>query len=176
MSDLTLKLIGPRHVQKVHDLFCIPEVFEYLADGAEPPRSVAKEWAELSQADWEEYGGGLWAIEPVDGGDLIGLARLSGGETGELELTYLLHPGNWKQGLATRMAHTVISQCFDRGKIGMIWAGADEPNTASISVMRNLGMTFRRNVSYPAGRGVEYEISKDNFVPERFERLKVVQG
>ncbi len=79
--------------------------------------------------------------------------------------TYLLHPQYWGQGFATRMSWTVIQQAFETGHVDQIVAGADAPNTASVNVMRRLGMTFLRTVQYPLGPGVEYTYRRDDPVP-----------
>lgn len=158
---------------QIHQLFCVPEVFEYLADGQEPPSSIASEWIQAASTDTVQYGGGLWVL--VDGADqsVNGVVRLSGDDNGELELIYLLHPSLWGQGLATRMAHTVMMRAFAAGSVSTIWAGADAPNQASIAVMQRLGMQFRREVQYPLGVGMEYRIKVEEFDPARIEPLEI---
>ncbi len=39
-NDRYLRSIGPDDEAEVHALLCLPRVYEYLADGAEPPRSL----------------------------------------------------------------------------------------------------------------------------------------
>ena len=56
--------------------------------------------------------------------------------------------------------------------IPVIVAGADGANTASIGVMRRLGMRFNRKVQYPLGTGVEYFRRHDDPAPDpRISRL-----
>ena len=119
------------------------------------------------------WGGGVWVLS--DGADphLGGLVRLSSDDKGELELTYLLHPDLWGLGLATRMSHAAMMRAFEAGRVSTIWAGADVPNAASIAVMKRLGMRFRREVQYPMGAGVEYEIQADAFDPARIEPMRI---
>ena len=162
-TDRYLRSATPQDEGKIHQLFCIPEVVEYLADGAEPPPGIASAWISSAVADRNTYGGGLWVL--VDGADrrVDGLVRLAADDNGELELTYLLHPCLWGFGLATRMAHTVMQRAFEIGRVSTIWAGADAPNKASIAVMERLGMRFRREVQYPLGIGMEYQITAKAF-------------
>jgi ribosomal-protein-alanine N-acetyltransferase len=140
----------------LHSLFCVPEVYRYLADGEPPPRAVVDDWLEQSDADFRAFGIGLWVLE--DGrGALAGCVRLATqSQARSAELTYVLHPRHWGAGVATRMSWTVMQEAFRHGGIDRITAGADEPNTASVAVMRRLGMTFLRPVRYPLGAGVEY--------------------
>jgi hypothetical protein len=81
------------------------------------------------------------------------------------EVIYLLDPGYWGQGLALRMAWTAISHSFLSSHIDSVIAGTDLPNTASLAVMRRLGMHFHKNVLYPLGAGVEYVLHRDDVGP-----------
>ncbi|MGF1524227.1 MAG: GNAT family N-acetyltransferase [Leptolyngbyaceae cyanobacterium] len=168
-----LRSATPQDAGKIHQLFCIPEVFEYLADGKQPPPSTAPAWVNSAATDLANYGGGLWVL--VDDADLDvgGVVRLAGDDTSELELIYLLHPSLWGFGFATRMAHTVMKQAFEAGLVATIWAGADAPNKASLAVMKRLGMQFRREVQYPLGPGMEYQMRAGDFDPRRIEPLPI---
>jgi hypothetical protein len=44
-------------------------------------------------------------------------------------------------------------------------SGTDLPNTASLAVMRRLGIGFHKNVQYPLGAGVEYVLHRDDAGP-----------
>ena len=157
--------------EEIHELLCVPEVYEYLADGVEPPLSIAQEWIRGSARDFGEFGGGLWALESSQGCEVLGLTRLSDFDEGEMQLTYLLHPDLWSRGYATRMAYTVMHRVFAARAASSIWAGADVANEASVAVMRKLGMAFRRDVDYPAGPGIEYEMTEAAFTCGRFALL-----
>lgn len=172
-TDMSLRNATPEDEERIHQLFCLPEVFEYLADGEEPPPSVASAWVRAAATDHNRFGGGLWVL--VDGLDrnLGGLVRLAGDDNGELELTYLLHPKLWGLGLATRMAHTVMKEAFETGKVSTIRAGSDAPNTASLAVMKRLGMEFWRQVQYLLGAGLEYRMQAGKFDPTRIETLPI---
>ena len=172
--DKHLRSIGPQDEAEVHQLLCVPEVYQYLADGVEPPPSVTSEWISTAATDSARYGGGLWALTCPRERRILGLVRLSGDAKAELELTYLLHPDTWGLGYATRMAHTVMNQAFGTGLVSTIWAGADDPNVASIAVMKRFGMMFRREVEYPAGPGVEYVMEAAAFDRGRIEILSLV--
>ena len=137
---MNLTLVSRNLTTAIHNLLCVPKVYRYLADNQKPPREIAERWVSVVQNDQQQFGGGLWALTNQE---LVGLVRLSDYVDQQMELTFLLHPDHWHQGLATRMAHTVIGECFKRGAVNRVWAGADEPNTASINVMRRLNMTFR---------------------------------
>ena len=171
--DKHLRSVGAEDEAEVHRLLCVPEVYEYLADGAEPPPSVTSDWIG-GAVDSVRYGGGLWGLTSQRERRILGLVRLSGDAEGELELTYLLHPSIRGQGYATRMAHTALNHAFGTRLVSAVRAGADVPNAASVAVMKRLGMTFRRDVEYPAGAGVEYVIEAAAFDRDRIELLSIV--
>jgi hypothetical protein len=50
-------------------------------------------------------------------------------------------------------------------QIDSVIAWTDLPNTASLAVMRRLGMRFHKNVQYPLGAGVEYVLHRDDAAP-----------
>lgn len=169
---MRLRMANTRDKARIHQLFCLPKVYEYLADGEEPPPGIASDWIASAPADEAHYGGGLWVLVD-DEQNLGGLVRLAGDDNGELELIYILHPRLWGHGLATRMAHTVMMRAFAAKKVTTIWAGADVPNTASIAVMKRLGMQYRREVEYSMGIGVEYHMSAEDFDPDTLKALPI---
>ena len=173
---MQLTLLGADAEQQVHELFCLPLIFEFLADGKAPPKSVARAWTSSSRSDWAEFGGGLWGLENEQRDRLLGLVRLSDLQIDRAELTYLLHPSTWGGGLAVRMAHTAMGACFKRNRVHTIWAGADVPNKRSIAVMRALAMDYLGRVDYPAGPGVEFELARHKFIQDRIEPLDIATG
>jgi len=164
VGEKFLEHVTPGDEAEVHTLFCIPEVYEFLADGSPPPESVTWSWVAESESAWSAFGGGLWALRSERRSEgLLGIVRLGSFARGSAELTYVLHPKVWGQGWAQRMSHTLMDTCFRRGVIDQIWAGTDLPNTRSIQVMKRLGMAFRSKVTYPAGEGLEYVIFRDHY-------------
>lgn len=157
--------------EEIHELLSMPEVYEYLADGIEPPRSIAEDWVGRSEADFASFGGGLWALEASRNDAVLGLVRLSGFDDKGSQLTYLLHPSVWGHGYASQMAHTAMHRVFALGAATSVWAGADVANDRSVAVLKRLGMTYRRRVEYPAGPGVEYALDAIDFDTRRFELL-----
>ena len=173
MSAVHLRNIDPEDRAHVHRLLCVPKVFEYLTDGVAPSPSMTSDWIDAAAVDSARFGGGLWVLPSRVSQQILGLARLADDAKGELELTYVLHPRIWGLGYATRMAHTVMNHAFGMGSVAAVWAGADEPNVASIAVMQRLGMKFRRKVGYPAGAGVEYVMEAEAFDSSRIEVLSI---
>lgn len=160
-----LRRASDRDVDALHALLSVPEVYRYLMDGVAPPRWRAEKWIELDHSGGASNGLGLWLLERTRVGPVgcVGLAKDSRPRTAEL--IYLLHPAYWGQGLATRMSWTVIESVFRKRLLEQIVAGADEPNQASVAVMKRLGMGYLRGVRYPLSPGAEYVLRHDDPQP-----------
>ena len=155
----------------LHSLACMPMVYRYLFDGIAPDRAViADRLAQAVANQWKD-GLGMWVLQ-------CPYARCAGcvelrpyPAPRTAEITYLLEPCYWGQGLGTRMAWTAITYAFGSSKIGAVVAGADLPNVASLSLMRRLGMRSYRNVKYPLGDGAEYVLRYDDAGPNPLPAL-----
>lgn len=167
-----LRPARPEDAGALHELFCVPEVYRFLADGAPPPPAVADAWT-TPLAPGTPHGLGTWLL--IEDRGIVGCVTLAAQQVdpANAELTYLLHPRMWGRGLATRMAWTVMEAAFEGGGIRQVTAGTDLPNIRSRRVMERLGMAFARDVDYPAGAGVEFErvvgMSLPSPVPEPIE-------
>ena len=150
----------------LHALANIPQVYRFLADDIPPSRDLIKAWIEVGVSDAAGGALGLWLLRQ-DTRDIGGCVRLTTftDEPRAAELTYLLHPRCWGQGLATRMSWTVVQRALATGQIDAVVAGADVPNVASRAVMTRLGMTFRRDVVYAAWPGVESVFRRGDALP-----------
>ena len=148
----------------LHALLSEPAVYRFLLDGVPPERAATDAWIAGARGAPAGSPCGLWLLEGA-GGDLAGCVRLGRRGGRRLELTYALHPRHWGCGLATRMSRTVIEAAFASGCVDTVLAGADVPNRASLAVMRRLGMRWCRDVVYPLGPGVEYELRRDDPLP-----------
>ena len=173
-SDYFIRRSRASDVKPLHQLFCVPEVYRFLCDGSAPHLLAAADWVQSSRYDFLEFGIGLWTLMHSTSPEILGAVRLAPpGDDALTELVYLLHPDVWGQGLATRMAHTAMLEAFSNRQIKGVLAGADLPNSKSIEVMKRIGMSFRRYVTYPLGAGVEYVCFKEDFDAERNEPLEI---
>ncbi len=165
-----LKRVSTHDTERLHTLMGVPEVYRYLTDGVALTRYRVEQWIALAHHDGAANGLGLWMLESQHGILAGGVELKTYNLPRSAELSYFLHPQFWGQGLATRMSWTVMQWAFEGGYFDQIIAGADAPNTASVSVMRRLGMTFLRDVEYSLGPGVEYVYRRDDPVPSPLPR------
>ena len=129
-------------IDGLHALGSMPLVYRYLFDGAPPQRDFIAHRVARSLAHAAQPGFGMWFLEDAARryAGCVELRPYPCPRTAEL--TYLLDPGHWGQGLAVRMAWTVIVRAFHASQADFVIAGADVPNRASVSVMHRLGMRF----------------------------------
>ena len=152
-------------IDGLYALAASPLVYRYLFDGALPDKKYITRLVAQSVANSGETGLGMWFLEDVST-RYAGCVELRPYPSPRsAELTYLLDPRYWGQGLALRMAWTAITHAFLSSQIDSVIAGTDLPNTASLAVMRRLGMRFHKDVQYPLGAGVEYVIHGDDVGP-----------
>jgi [ribosomal protein S5]-alanine N-acetyltransferase len=152
-------------IDGLHALAASPLVYRYLFDGAPPDKEYITRLVAQSVANAGETGFGMWFLEDVST-RYAGCVELRPYPSPRsAELIYLLDPRYWGQGLALRMAWTAITHIFLSSQIDSVIAGTDLPNTASLAVMRRLGMRFHKDVRYPLGAGVEYVMHRDDVGP-----------
>jgi len=124
-----------------------PDVRRFLFDGEELSAAEVTETIEESARDFATGGYGIWLIfepgqlpKPGQLG-LVGTAGLRPLEDLGLEIFYSLAPGSWGRGYATEAARAVMDHAL--GPLGLpeVLAEVDEGNTASVAVVKRLGMT-----------------------------------
>ena len=88
---------------------------------------------------------GAWAVVPRELGTPVGtvlllpLDRGAGGQPGEVEVGWHLHPDAWGHGYATETGRGALEQAWQAG-IPEVWAVLYEDNVRSAAVARRLGM------------------------------------
>lgn len=139
-----LRPAGLSDIDGLQALEANPLVYRYLCDGVPPDKEFIARPVAQSVANAGETGLGMWFLEDVST-RYAGCVELRPYPSPRsAELIYLLDPEYWGQGLSLRMAWTMITHAFSSSQIDFVIAGADLRNTASIAVMRRLGMRFHK--------------------------------
>jgi ribosomal-protein-alanine N-acetyltransferase len=117
-----------------------PDVRLFLFDGAIMSAEEVTEAIEDSARDFAGSGYGVWLIQEQGQAELVGTAGLRPLEDIGLEIFYSLAPGAWGKGYATEAARAVVEAAL--GPLGLpeVLAEVDEGNTASVAVVKRLGM------------------------------------
>jgi RimJ/RimL family protein N-acetyltransferase len=143
-------LIRPwRHeeAERLLDILSRLEVVKWLGDG-EPVvmKDLDEAHARIDRyAERDEPPLGMWAVERVEDGVVVGTAlllTLPHAEHGEVEIGWHLHPDSWGRGYASEAAAAVLAHGFEAG-LPEIIAVSHADNDGSQAVMRRLGMEDR---------------------------------
>jgi RimJ/RimL family protein N-acetyltransferase len=138
----------------------LPDVRRFLFDGAALSAAEVSETIEESARDFTAGGYGIWLIrecgraEPAGrelagtelagtelaGTELAGTAGLRPLDDVGLEIFYSLAPGAWGRGYATEAARAVVGHALGTLGLAEVLAEVDEGNTASVAVVKRLGM------------------------------------
>ncbi len=137
----------------------LPEVRRYLLDDAVMPLAWAETVLNDNAESFAAHGWGLWGVRRVKTNELVGTVGFREFfEPPELQLLYALHPHQWGQGFATEAAEAVIRYGIDRLGMARVLACADAPNTASLAVMRRIGLRFLKRVARGGKESIYYGV------------------
>jgi RimJ/RimL family protein N-acetyltransferase len=142
-----------------------PDVAKWLGptpDGAEPVAAARATIGRFAQS-WRERRYAPWGI--FRDGRLIGHGGLNWvPEFEATEVLWALHPDAWGQGYATETARAALAWGFKDLGLALIFAIAKPDNRPSQAVMKRLGMTYRRNVTYRGFEAVWLEIERERWL------------
>jgi [ribosomal protein S5]-alanine N-acetyltransferase len=151
-----------------------PEVMRYIGSGEIWSDERIVGFVERQIDGLRVRGYALWKLVEKENEGLIGFCGLQPlRETGETEIGWWLARDRWGRGLATEATRHVLHHGLDEIGLERIVAIAQPENTASVNVMRKIGMRFERSTSHgelgipdPEIALVMYAIEADSAVPQ----------
>lgn len=116
--------------------------------GAGEMRTVLVRWAERSAKTPVPQG--LWAVEAVNDGQLVGGASLLPFSPSEPDLVmgWHLRPESRGSGIAGLIGHALAHQAFFSSDVDEVFVVAGTDNAASIAVARRLGMSDVKSTNW----------------------------
>ncbi|MFJ3765871.1 GNAT family N-acetyltransferase [Streptomyces sp. NPDC090082] len=131
-----------------------PEVMRWIGDGSVRDLDETADAIERYEEERDEEGFGLFAVELLGSGELIGFAGLSVPDflpevLPAVEIGWRLGRPYWGQGYASEAAHAVLEFALQDRGLDRVIAIAHTGNRASENVMRKLGMVPDRETSHP---------------------------
>ncbi|GGX84927.1 GNAT family N-acetyltransferase [Streptomyces fructofermentans] len=122
-----------------------PVVMRWIGDGK--PRSLEQtaEDIEAWEEEWDDEGFGIFAVELLGSGELIGAVGLYAPDSqpevaGEVAIGWRLAPVFWGQGYASEAAHAALEFALQDRGISRVVALCRIGDTASANVLRKLDM------------------------------------
>ncbi|MFD6875807.1 MULTISPECIES: GNAT family N-acetyltransferase [unclassified Streptomyces] len=131
-----------------------PEVMRWIDDGSTLDLDATAEAIERWEDEWDEEGFGLFAVELLASGELIGAVGLSVPEhlpqvMPAVEITWRLGRSYWGQGYASEAAQATLEFALqDRGLDRVICVNR-AGNEDSENVIRKLGMADDGTLNHP---------------------------
>jgi len=159
---LRLRMLKTSDLDNLATLFADPAVMRYVGTGEPATRDEAEKALASIIAHWEREGFGRWAIEDKTTGEFVGYGGLRS-LSGTPEVVYHFAQRHWGKGFATEMARACLQFGFNVKGFERIIAIAKPENSASIHVMKKLGMHFEKQTSYYGIEVVEYSITATEF-------------
>jgi RimJ/RimL family protein N-acetyltransferase len=131
-----------------------PDVMRWIGDGSVRDLDRTAEDIERWEEEWDEEGFGLFAVELLASGELIGFVGLSVPTwlpevLPAVEISWRLGTQFWGQGYASEAAHAALEFALQERGLDRVISVARMGNDASENVMRKLGMVQERQMADP---------------------------
>ncbi|MFJ1704549.1 GNAT family N-acetyltransferase [Kitasatospora sp. NPDC088346] len=131
-----------------------PEVMRWVGDGSVDDLDRTAEAIERWEEEWDEEGFGLFAVELLGSGELIGFAGLTVPEylpeiMPAVAIGWCLGRQFWGQGYASEAAHAALEFALEDRGLDRVVSITRAGDTASENVCRKLGMELERETTHP---------------------------
>ncbi|MFJ6793421.1 GNAT family N-acetyltransferase [Streptomyces sp. NPDC091268] len=131
-----------------------PEVMRWIGDGSTLDLEETVEQIERWEEEWDDEGFGIFAVELLASGELIGAVGLSVPEwlpevLPAVEITWRLGRSFWGQGYASEAAHATLEFALQDRGLDRVVAVNRAGNEESENVIRKLGMEPEKDTSHP---------------------------
>lgn len=140
--SLRLDRITYEDWEAVHTWARVAEVSRYQPWGPNTEEQT-REFVRLCVDAWSHQPQERFAYVARADGETVGMGELNIRDRDQRqgELSYIVHPRLWGQGVATAIGREVLSRGFDEVGLHRIYATCDPHNVGSSRVMTKLGMT-----------------------------------
>jgi ribosomal-protein-alanine N-acetyltransferase len=159
---LRLRIVCRNDLNDLAKLFADPDVVKYVGDGKPASREEAAKAVESMIAHWQKHRFGRWIAADKSNGAFIGFGGLRS-LFGTPEVVYHLTKKHWGKGFATELARAALRFGFEERHFPRIVAITRPLNTASIHVMKKLGMQFEKHAQYYGLDVVQHGITREAF-------------
>ncbi|MEU5216697.1 GNAT family N-acetyltransferase [Streptomyces sp. NPDC020807] len=130
------------------------EVMRWIGDGSVRDLDETAEDIERYEEEWDDEGFGVFAVELLASGELIGISGLTvpqdlPGLAAEVALDWRVGRPFWGQGYASEAAHAVLEFALQDRGLGRVVAVAHIGNAAAENVLGKLGLSPEREMDHP---------------------------
>ncbi|MFZ0635806.1 MAG: GNAT family N-acetyltransferase [Candidatus Acidiferrales bacterium] len=137
------------------------EVMRFITGGAPWSEAQTQEFVARQMRHFAGREYCLWKLSLKSSGELAGFCGIQPLDgTEEIEIGWWLAKNHWGQGIATEAAREVSRDAFTRVGLERVVAIARAENSASLAVMKKLGMAYERELVHRGVPVVLHSISK----------------
>lgn len=155
---LVLRRLTADDAENFYLLNLDPEVIRYTGDHSFLNIEEAKHFLD-SYTHYHEYGFGRWAVMDKNSHEFLGWCGLKySPEKEETDIGFRFFKKHWGKGYATEAARASLEIGFRQYKISEIVGRAMKANSASVSILEKLGLTFKKKVDFGGHEGVSYSV------------------
>ena len=139
---LRVRVLEDWDVDGLQTVYGDESAMRFVDDGRAITREECERWLEVTRSNYERRGYGMFALESLASGELVGYCGLvhPGGQL-EVEVKYALRRGMWGRGLATEAVRGLLQYAQRRHGIEAVIATLDARNGASRRVLEKCGFT-----------------------------------
>jgi len=160
-ARLVLRAFRETDAEPFHEILCGADVLKYFPRHDPPPLERVRTLVASYGKHWEERGYGLWAVDSLATGELMGRCGLQDiPETGEVEVDGLLARESWGQGYATEAAREALRFGFEVVRVPAVVGIVHPGNEASKRILEKLGLRETRRTRYFGMDVIRYEIAR----------------
>ncbi len=146
-----------------------PDVMRFISF-TQSTLAEAEQWMEKLSSKFDSEGIGYLALEEKGTGEVVGWCGLwRVPETWEIEVGYGIAKSRWGYGFATEAAREMVAYGFRVLDLEYIVAVAFPENSASINVMKKIGMTYVTTGTFYGKELVQYSIPRERWEEHRDE-------
>lgn len=164
---LSLREHSIADAENMYNLNLDPEVMKYT--GNDSFKSIEDARHFLSTYDhYKNYGFGRWAVIYKTTNEYLGWCGLKyTPELDEYDIGFRFFKRQWDKGFATEAAIACLEMGFINSKITTIVGRVMRENTASINVLKKIGLSYFKEKITGSEQWLIYKIEKANFQPEK---------
>jgi RimJ/RimL family protein N-acetyltransferase len=158
---LNLRELVPKDLDALHQILGDPETMRFYPHPFSHEETAA--WIERNRDRYDEYGFGLWAMELVETGALVGdcgltMQRVDGAL--DVEVGYHVNRAFWRRGLATEAAIACRDHAFGVLGLDRLIAIVLPENLPSQAVARKLGMEVEKEADHAGLRHLIFSMRR----------------
>ena len=147
-DNFIMRSVKTSDLNDLAEIWADPEVTRFLPSQGLPISLENTQKSLQSFVEhWQHRKYGIWAIVDQDSFQMIGYCGLRYlNELNEVEVLYGLAKAYWGQGIATKAAKATITYGFKIVKLERIIAMVLPDNIASIKVIANAGLQYKKQI------------------------------